>query len=78
MLLYVLLPQPLSTGRRFGAGFFGAGFFGAGAGLWFFLTGTILWKLMVLFLSVTASAGSSVLVLQQFFYRSAAMTCELI
>ncbi len=31
---------------RAGAGFFGAGFFGAGAGLWVFLTGVILWKLM--------------------------------
>ncbi|MER7839627.1 hypothetical protein ABTY98_28005 [Streptomyces sp. NPDC096040] len=68
------MAQPLSMGRRFGAGFFGAGFFGAGAGLWFFLTGAILWKLMVLYLSV----GASVVVLQQFLYRSAATTCELI
>jgi hypothetical protein len=66
--------QCWSPTGRFGSGFFGAGFFGAGAGLRCFLTGTILWKLMIFYLS----AVTSVVVLQQFLYCPAATTCELI
>jgi hypothetical protein len=64
-----VLSQPWwATGRRFGVCFFGCAFFGAGAGLRVFFTGAILWKLM--------SASFSVMILQQFLYRSAAITYE--